>query len=146
MPIKVIRYECAICGQRYSEESDAKECEDRGTGEEYPIGCIHASHVKGDIYENITFAVAINEIKGHANWGSDWACRDNGAGDSLGEQKCGCGTLKLYHDKIDPEHPTFKRMVKWLRKQKIDITVWDGKKPVKLKEWLKNLPDKGKKT
>jgi len=138
MPKKVIRYECEICRSRYITRSGAIDCEKRGPGVSYPIGCIYGNHTKGVLYYNITFAVATNLIDGHGNWGSSWACRDSRAGDSLGSQKCGGNSLELtdYDGKISQHHPTFKRMVKWLESQEIPVTVWDGEKAVPLKEWL----------
>jgi len=101
---------------------------------------IFASHGDGDFYENITFALAKNRIEGHANNMSLWACRDNGAGDSLGEQRCGGGPVPKvesdYGTNIDVEHPTFKRMVKWLKSQDIFVTVWDGEIAVPLDDFL----------
>jgi hypothetical protein len=73
------------------------------------------------------------------NVGGSWACRDiPGVGDSLGEERCGSGDLSLqkYDGNLNPDHPTFKRMVDYLQSQGIDVTVWDGEKPVFLEKWL----------
>ena len=138
MPKKVIHYECEICGRRYKTKQGAVNCEKRGTGINYPIGCIYGDHTRGMFYHNITFAIATNRVDRHTNLGSSWACRDNGAGDSLGLARCGGNSLRLTdHDgKISQYHPTFKRMVKWLESQKIPVTVWDGERAVLLEEWL----------
>lgn len=139
---KIVRYQCEICNVKYKEKSSALACEDKGLGEEYPIGCLWGNHDPDAFYTDITFAVASNIVKvwhlGHFNAGSSWACRDNGSGDTLGDSKCGTTFLDLnsYSAKLDPEHPTFKRMVDWLESQNIPVTVWDGKKAVPLEEYL----------
>lgn len=133
---KIIFYECELCRRRYTEKKHAEECE-RAKPPEYPIGCIYGDH-KDSMYKNITFAVAKNRFTGHLNVGSSWACRDNGYGDSLGENTCGGNSLMLdkYHANLDFNHPTFKRMVNWLKSQNIPITVWDGEKAVPLSEYM----------
>lgn len=138
----IVRYQCEICNGRYEEEDSALACENKGLAEEYPIGCLWGNHKPEAFYTNITFAVAGNSIgpghHGHLNCGASWACRDNGSGDSLGDQRCGSGTLKLtdWDAHLDPEHPTFKRMVDWLESQDIPVTVWNGKKAIPLEEYL----------
>jgi hypothetical protein len=144
MPKKIIQYDCDICKYRFNTWDSAVECEDRGHGEEYPIGCIYGDHTPGDMYANITFAVAKNEVTGHSNWGSSWACRDTGYGDSLGEETCGSPTLTLcyHHSYLNPLTPHFKRMVKWLRSQLIDITMWDGEKAISYATFMKLYREK----
>ena len=39
--------------------------------------------------------------------------------------------------KPNPEHATFKRMLKALRKKGITPTVWNGKEAVPLKDYIK---------
>jgi len=137
MPKKIVYWECNICRQRYDKESGAINCEKKGVADKYPIGMICGSPHR--FYKDITFATAGNHIQfGHYNTVSLWACRDNGVGDSLDHQ-CGGGSYGLpCYNKPDKNHPTFKRMVKALKEKGIkDITVWDGKKPVSLKEFLK---------
>jgi len=139
MPTEIIKYQCNICKIIYSSLQEAFSCESRGIHEEYPIGCIYGNHTPGDMYENITLAVAENKIQDHANWGSSWACRDNGYGDSVGDKMCGSPTLTLtkHFSKLDPLKPHFKRMVKWLRDNQIEITVWDGEKPILYATFMK---------
>ncbi len=143
---KVELWECGICGYRYKTEAEAKQCEDRGPGKEYPIGCIYGDHTPGAMYEKITFAVAYNQVEpkgmyAHMNTGGSWACRDNGAGDSLGNSRCGGPTLFLNHHqcRIDPSSAHFIRMVNYLRKNQIEITVWDGEKAVSYATFLKRF-------
>lgn len=141
---KIVEYQCEICFGVYREKKNAEACEARGLPEGYPIGCLYGTNNYPDsFYARITFAVARNimgtRVSGHINMGSSWACRDiPGVGDSLGDQRCGTGSLKLSeHDaNLDPEHPTFKRMVDWLESQDIPVTVWNGKKAIPLKEYL----------
>lgn len=140
----VTEYQCEICGYKYDREEAAYRCEDRGPGREYPIGCIYGDHRAGSIYKDITFAVAENSVEvgtftGHMNQGSSWACRDNGAGDSLGVSKCGGYSLHLGKSahNVDPSTPHFIRMMHWLRKNQIEITVWDGEKAVLYATFLK---------
>lgn len=141
---KIVEYQCEICFGVYREKKNAENCEARGLPEGYPTGCLYGTTNDPDsFYARITFAVARNimgtRVSGHINMGSSWACRDiPGVGDSLGSQRCGTGCLKLSeHDaNLDPEHPTFKRMVDWLESQDIPVTVWNGKKAIPLKEYL----------
>ena len=148
MPTKIVKFDCNICGRRYDLKKDAQICEDQGPGTEYPIGCIYANHEDGAFYQDITFAVASNSVERHSNNGGSWACRSNNYGDSLGTEHCGGSSLSLneYDSHINVGHPTFKRMVKWLQSQNIDITVWDGEKAVPLNKWLGKVPDKNKVT
>ena len=139
---KIVRYQCEICKREFNSEQAALDCEADGLPPKYPIGCIYGDHEPGNFYEGITFAVASNRTMkySHANYGGSWACRDTGyLGDTLGEQKCGSGTLRLekWHSNLDPEQPSFKRMVTYLKTLNLPlIYVWNGKKPVPLEEWL----------
>jgi len=116
------------------------ECEARGLPEEYPVGMIYGSHSKvGDLYWDITFAIAENNINKHANFPVLWACRDSGYGDNVGDQKCGGSNSFIaneYWADINIAAPHFKRMAAWLLVSKIPATVWDGEKPVPLWDWL----------
>jgi hypothetical protein len=105
---------------------------------------MYGNHTPGDNYDNITLAVAVNEIQGHANFGSSWACRDNGYGDSVGEKMCGAPTLKLseYYAHLNPLTPHFQRMYKWLRSQMFEITVWDGDKAISYATFMKHYREK----
>lgn len=131
---KVIYYDCEICGSRHDTPKSALQCEARGYGEIYPIGCIYGDHSKDAFYGNITFAVARNDVwdnevghvtyLAHVNSGASWACRDNGCGDSLDKNLCGGRSLNLeiYNEKdLDKNHPTFKRMVAYLKSKNIPI-------------------------
>jgi hypothetical protein len=113
-------------------EMDAHQCEARGPGVTYPIGCVYGNHSDASMYEQITFAVAYNRIEGHANMGASWACRDTGYGDSLGENRCGGNSLWMSKScgSLNPRAPHFIRMLEFLRSQQIDITVWDGEKAI----------------
>jgi hypothetical protein len=143
--MKLIKlYECEICNCRYEDRGSAVRCEDRGPAAKYPIGCIYGNHRKGNMYENITFAVAVNRLEDHANYGASWACRDTGHGDSLGEAKCGGPSLHLtkYTGQINPTNQHFQRMVYWLRKQQIEITVWDGREAILYGTFVNNCVKK----
>lgn len=137
-------FECEICNYRHKKVEFAVGCEARGPGKEYPIGCIYGNHEKDAMYADITFAIAKNRIVGHANWGSSWACRDR-CGDTLGESMCGGGNtlhLNKHTSHLDTAAPHFRRMVKWLRGQQIDITIWDGEKAVSYATYFKLLRKK----
>lgn len=127
-----VRYVCEICGASYNQEDYAKNCEKRGMGVEYPIGTIFGNHSLDAFYTGITFAVAKNDTNSHLNYLGLWACRDNGAGDSLGKELCSGGgsLLGLGEGKVNQNHPTFIRMVKYLKSQNIPIHIWDGEKAV----------------
>lgn len=84
----------------------------------------------GAFYGNMTFALAKVWLDGHTADASMWACRDNGSGDSLGTDLCGGGGYHNYYPgPPDPSHPTFKRLVEWLKNNRPDIkiTVSTGK-------------------
>lgn len=133
----IILYKCEICGYMSRNKKEVEKCELRGYGKEYPIGCIYGNHSENSFYKDITFAVAKNRTKkSHFNFGYSWACRDNGAGDSIGKNMCGGGGLYLSksNGKLNFNHPTFKRMVMFLKYKNIPITIWDGEKAVKFDE------------
>ena len=142
--ITITEHQCELCKLRYDVMEDCMKCEARGPGKTYPIGCIYGNHEDASMYEQITFAVALNRIEGHMNCGASWACRDTGHGDSLGPNRCGGPTLWLSKSccNVNPYANHFKRMIKYLRDNMIDITVWDGTKPVSYATFYK-LYDKG---
>lgn len=142
MPIRIVAYQCKFCKLKYyggGAEIDAHQCEARGPGATYPIGCIYGNHSTDSMYERITFAVATNRIEGHANMGASWACRDTGYGDSIGAEKCGGSTLWLSKGdcQLHLKAPHFHRMLSFLRSRQIDITVWDGEKPVAIGNFMR---------
>ncbi len=140
---KIVFYECPICHLRYDKREWADECLAKGSGKFYPVGTIYGDSRPGAFYENITFCVAENRIERHQNLGGSWACRDNGMGDSLGENTCAGNSLTLtegdHH--VDPAAPHFIRMMQWLRKNQIEIRVWDGQEPVLYATFLKEFKE-----
>jgi hypothetical protein len=137
MPRAVTYYECEICRRRFDSYDVAENCENRGPGIEYPIGCIFGEHTPGTLYSNITFAVAKNVIVEHVNRLSMWACRGtNGTSDSLGEHTCGGNIYKPYTKNLDPNHPTFKRLVAYLQSENIPVTVWLGGSAITLADYM----------
>jgi len=140
-----IKYICEICNAKYQEEESALACEARGVeiACDKPIGLIYGNHQSGEMYHNCTFAVA-QHYRG--DWGSErhricfnsWACRENVYGDSLGNDKCEGSDLNEWYAHLNPETPHFKRMVTYLESNDIPVTVWNGKRPVPLQEWLQN--------
>lgn len=148
---RVVQYKCKICGSRYNTIDAATKCAQRGFGREYPIGCIYGDHRPEAFYEKITFAVAKNRVEigtmmGHMNNGLSWACRDGvgyGVHDSLGENMCSGNSLYLNKNKchVDPSTSHFQRMIKYLRDSQIEITVWDGEKPVTYATFMKRFRD-----
>lgn len=128
------RYECEICHRDFLVEKEAAECEARGVPKLPPIGLIFGNASEIDHRDKkpigITFAIAKVYLEGHAVDASLWACRNNGAGDSLGTDLCGSGNGLHLYGVPDLRHSTFKRMVRYLTKQKIPITIWDGKDAV----------------
>jgi len=124
-------YVCEICRQRYPTREMAERCEARGPGREYPIGMIY-----GLCDRDLVFAIISNNVQRHSNWPCFWVTRDNGASDTLGVDSI-CGGSSLDHPcPPNPETPAFRRMIKFLRSRSIDITVWDGEKPVSLNNWM----------
>jgi len=133
-------YICEICGTRYNNEEIAVMCEAKGNPKHFPRGMIFGNHSRGAFYKDITFAVAYNHNDGHQNAGALWACRNNSAGDSLAiSDVCGGHSIEPdTRDVPDKNHPTFARMLKLLRSfgfAKSEITVWNGIKPITLKEF-----------
>lgn len=141
--IKIVQYECPICNMRYDKREWADECLAKGAGKFYPVGTIYGDHRPGAFYEDITLCVAENKIERHGNFGSSWACRDNGMGDSLGDQMCAGNSLTLTKsDKhVDPGSPHFLRMMKFLRDRQIEIRVWDGEEPVLWATFIKRCKE-----
>jgi hypothetical protein len=133
----IIKYQCEICGDIYGSAKEAIECEAKGEPDlkKYPKGMLFTW------YKDITFAIVKTYKNEHFVGASFWACRDNGAGDNAGKgaDTCGNSIFILNKDKgiPNPHHPTFKRMVKVLKKEGIPITCWDGEKAISLKEFLK---------
>jgi len=139
----ITTYECEICGEHSNDMDRIKECEARGRSDykKYPIGMIFCNASEKN-YKDITFALTKTYANGHFVGALWWACRDNSAGDNAGKGAplCGDSIFVINHYGIpDPNHPTFKRMVKVLKKEGISITCWDGEKAVSLKEFLKKI-------
>lgn len=136
---KVIYYECDICGARERIEDAIKACEARGLPFIPPVGLIfgNASELDGRDKKpiGITFAIAKIYQQGHGVDAAMWACRNNGAGDSLGKELCGSGNGLNLYGVPDLHHPTFKRMVTFLTKENIPITIWDGKEAVPIETY-----------
>lgn len=141
--VKKIEYwECEICGNRFDSEENAKDCEARGVPDisRYPQGMLVGDH-SGGLYKDITFAVCKVNVHKHYFSFVYWACRENKAGDSLGENLCGSGSYvdpDRINNNLNIKHPTYIRMIKWLQSQNIPITVWDGFKAIPLDDWLKS--------
>lgn len=140
--IVTTKYECSICERRFDTLEEAESCKAQGDWPQYPIGMLYGDHEEGAFYKEITFVMASNQQLGHGNNGSSWAFRDNGAGDSIGKNRCGLGgdiRLGKRHGKLNPEHPTFKRAVGYVRSLGLEPTVWDGEKPVSLSEYVSSF-------
>lgn len=127
-----ILYMCEICQNRYDIKEEALACESR-TIPNYTIGLIYGDATGESHHDkDMTFCVAEYRTTRHYNISGSWACRDNGCGDSLGNELCGNGILHLteYDAVKDFNHPTFKRMVAWLKSMDVQPFVWDGEKEV----------------
>ena len=138
---KIELWQCEICKERYDSEEAARRCETQGKATKFPIGCLLGDHYDGR-YTEITFAVAENALREHYNDVGLWACRDNCHGDGLDDDLC--GNSSYTHTlgpaaRLNPEHPTFKRMVAYLEGKKIPVTVWDGEKAIPLADYLHSL-------
>lgn len=129
--IHVEHWECEICGRQYDCKEDAAKCEARVTPKPFPVGLMFGDHSEGAFYKDITFAVAESSglPNSHILATSSWACRDNG-GDSLDDERCSAEPGRSCNDKLDPEHPTYKRMANYLRSRGITPTVVAGRKAV----------------
>jgi hypothetical protein len=134
MKIIPARFMCEVCRAIYIDEFDALNCETQDNPVLLPKGTMFGDHRKSSEYKDITFAIAKPLQIGHSDRSLLWACRDNQYGDSLGknfsEQHSGLSRYRL-----NPNHPTFKRMVDYLKRKKIRPLVWDGEKPVSLTEF-----------
>jgi len=122
-------YECEVCHDRFSNIKTAEACE-KVIAPAYPIGMIYGDHTRKAFYTDMTFAIAKIRIEGHSNDSPLWACRK--IGDTLGDRLCGGNFLELgkRDAKLKYDHPTFIRMVAFLTKRKIPITIWNGNKAI----------------
>lgn len=125
-----VYYRCEICNNRHATEQAAWDCENQGKPDVGPhlVGLIFGDNRPDAFYEDCVFALppkyATDEmiVSGHYLDSSFWACRDNGAGDSLGREFCGGNFLVFEPDQmshIDIEMPAFNRMVNYLRSKEI---------------------------
>jgi hypothetical protein len=131
----VTKYYCEICGGSYSSKESAEECEAEGRPPTLPIGTIFNNATKDSFYYNITFSIADHVFIGHGYYPPLRVCRDTGVGDSLTEFCGSGGNISLgERDKPDINHPTFIRMVNYLKSVGIKPMIWDGKKSVPYKE------------
>lgn len=151
MPEQIIEYKCSICGSRYSTLDGAEKCESQGKPDfaKAPVGLIVAG---SGMYSKIIFAImGIHLLNEHTYEFTLWACRDNGAGDSVGTECCsgnGC-TVRPYDENLrnsyseppNTELPAFRRMVCFLKVAGIDPTVWTGKEAVGLSDFGFELDD-----
>jgi len=142
-------YECEICGLTFGDAASAIACEAQGRpdpAKRFPVGMILAEHEPGALYRDITFAVAsysepdptFRRANRHTESPDLWACRDNVNGDGLGKNLCNGEIARnpgKWYAKVDHWHPTFLRMIAYLKAEGIPITVWDGERPVPLAEW-----------
>lgn len=125
---KIEYYECEICNQRWTSLKEAEECEAKGRPESRPdlVGVIFGDNRPGKFYEHIVFALpekygdkeSLPVTYGHYLLSCLWACRDNKAGDSIGDQYCGGNNLtykEVEDSHVDTSMPAFKRMVEFLR-------------------------------
>ena len=127
------KWQCTVCEKTFTTRKDAIICE-KNKPDFYPIGCIHGgwdNDLAGD-----TLAVACNYFERHCNFGAAWWCKEEDDIENMGFYDGICNHFGQEH-KADKTLKSFKHMVKWLQEQGIKITVWDGKKVVKLKEFLK---------
>lgn len=124
-------YECEICGETYDEMKRAIQCEKEGIQEPFPVGLVFGN-AKG-FYKDITFCVAKSKRVRHYLVNALWACRDNGAGDSLGKDVCGDGHSTPNLELPDRAHPTFRRMIAYLKKRKIKPLMYQRGKMVAIK-------------
>lgn len=128
------KYVCEICGLKYISRNDARDCEERGSAPAYPIVTIFGNNKRGAFYREMCFAVAKkNSTQGHSNRGACWATRDNGAGDSLGNEYCEMQDLGESDAHLNLDAPCTVRMIKWLRDQGHKIHIWTGGEAVELK-------------
>lgn len=131
-----VSYECEICRMRYRSAESAAECEARGRATPVPVGLLHIEPADGFYGEKLAFAVAECHLDGHGRYASLWACRDNGAGDSLGKDQCGNGNS--YHpEEFHPEYlerPPVKRLLAWMDAEGIEPLVFVGGEIKKLRD------------
>lgn len=118
-----ILYECEICGFTSENRAEVEQCEARGRERAYPVGMIYGNASREGASRGVTYAVAVNDCWIKHRWSpASWACQDNGLGDLVGDKMV--GTLPRL-ESPDPRHPTFRRMVAFLKRHNIPITVYD---------------------
>lgn len=142
MKILPQQYQCEICNDKYENIRSAITCENQGVGPTYPIGMVFGNHRKNSMYKRITFSIAKVLYSGHHNDSALWACRDMKnffeKNDSLGNDMCGGGFVNLNKSdsNLNFKSPHFKRMVAYLKENKIPITIWNGEKAIPyVKSW-----------
>lgn len=145
----ITQYQCEICGIRYTNAADAEACEQQPMPFNPPIGMMFGDHRAGAFYEKITFAVSHVVPVAHGFNVYGWAARDNKYGDTYGSYGC-CGSGgwgifypgKNHNALLNPNHPTFKRMVKYLQEAKVPITVWNGQTAVPLEKYVSGYKER----
>jgi hypothetical protein len=129
-------YICEVCRARFDTEIEAIACESQVTPEPHPVGLITAGK-RGDFYdEKLAFAIAVCTIRHHRRCIGLWACRDNGNGDSLGDDMCGGGGAGETIEEFKQswlKRPPIKRLVAYLLSQGIEPLVMVKGKIVPLK-------------
>lgn len=129
-------YKCDICGKTSENISVIEECEKEGIPNLDEVLSLNVIY-QGKTYENITFLTKKAELfdgNNHLYNVSGYATRDNGHGDSLGDEMFSEPHLyrdfffKKHHEVYDFKSDHFKRMVKWLIDNNLPVKYWNGEK------------------
>lgn len=133
---ELIAYKCEICGARYPVREEAEECEGEGIPLFIPPrGMIFEYESRDD---RVIMAVAETCASGHHVDTRNWACRDFGLGDNLGDGEYCDGWYECEDTAFKSLlAPAFKRMVNHLKEKEIPITIWNGKEAVPFEDYMK---------
>lgn len=124
-------YQCEICRAIYATAAKAMVCEARGVMQNIPVGTIVGNSV-ADPAGCMVFAVSSGEPDGHFREFCGYACRDNGAGDTL-DSFCSLRGFDPYAPaRVNAAAPAFRRMIEALIAKGLEPRVWDGSKAIPL--------------
>jgi hypothetical protein len=136
-----VNYYCEICGRMSKNKEEILDCEARGVIDTEELIKEYQYIIHQDVDSKLTFAIKNIDPSYHQFEVDLWACRDNGAGDTLDNEICGnCSSYKSminpekysgsyfgeWNATTDLESSHFKRMVQYLIDNNIPVRYWDG--------------------
>jgi hypothetical protein len=131
-------YFCEICGYCYRTAAEAEACEAQGRPVQPPPGILRVCSFYGRDMAFATSRHCVPKPRSHNVRDSYWACRDNGLGDTLGDETC--GSVNGWHpepfDEVWLTLPPMRRLVGWLLSQGIQPLGWIDGRPQPIDDLL----------